>query len=95
MKMKVMLLVSVFLLTGCARHYTDDAVSDPYGFFYGIWHGAIFFFALIASIISWILDIFGFSFLDSIAIIGRPNTGFWYYFGFVLGLSASAGGSSR
>jgi hypothetical protein len=87
--------VSAFLLTGCATHYTDDAVSDPYGFFYGIWHGAIFLFALFANIISWILSIFGFSFLDSIEIIGRPNTGFWYYFGFVLGLSASAGGSSR
>ena len=82
------------LVTGCAAHYTNDAVQDPYGFFSGIWHGVIFFFALLATVISWACSLVGISFLDSIELIGRPNTGIWYYVGFAMGLM-SAGGSAN
>lgn len=78
------------LVSGCATHYSADAVQDPYGFFSGLWHGMVFPFALLTNLISWLLGVVGFSFFDSIEIIGRPNTGFWYYVGFVFGLSASA-----
>lgn len=83
------------LVSGCATHYSADAVQDPYGFFSGIWHGIVFPFALFTNIISWLLGLVEVSFFDSIQIIGRPNTGLWYYVGFALGLSASGGSAAR
>lgn len=86
--------VLALLVSGCAHHYTDATVSVPYGFFSGIWHGVIFPFALLTNIISWILGLFGFDFLMAVEIIGRPNTGFFFYYvGFFLGLSVYGGGT--
>lgn len=90
----ITLLIATVAITSCATHYTVDAVADPYGFFSGIWHGIVFPLALLANLISWIAGFLGVSFLDSIQLIGRPNTGFWYYVGFALGLGAY-GGSAR
>ncbi len=87
------LLVSVLFLGGCAQHGTPEAYSDPYGFFSGIWHGLVFPFALVASIFSWLVGLFGFSILDSIELIGRPNTGLFYYVGFALGLFSYGSGA--
>lgn len=81
------------LLAGCAALYTNDAVHDPYGFFSGVWHGLIFCFALLAYVISWACSLVGISFLESIELIGRPNTGLGYYVGFAVGLM-SAGASA-
>lgn len=81
-------------ITGCASHAGSDIVQDPYGFFFGIWHGMIFPLALLANIFSWLASLVGISFLDSIQIIGRPNTGFWYYAGFAFGLVVTGGGAS-
>ncbi len=90
------LVITLLLFSGCATHYTQEAYSDPYGFFSGIWHGFIFPYALIANIISWFLSLFGVEFLSNIQIIGRPNTGFFfYYIGFLLGLSAYGGAGAR
>lgn len=83
------------LVTGCASHYTNEAVQDPYGFFSGVWHGLIFFFALLATVISWACSLVGISFLESIELIGRPNTGLWYYVGFAIGLMSAGGGASK
>jgi len=86
------IFITLLLLSGCAKHYTFEAYSDPYGFFSGIWHGFIFPYALIANIVSWALSLFGISFLADVQIIGRPNTGFFfYYIGFFLGLSSYGG----
>lgn len=79
-------LLFLFVLSGCASHYTADSVPDSYGLFSGIWHGMLFPLAVIANLISWAVGLLGISFLDSIQIIGRPNTGFWYYVGFAIGL---------
>lgn len=68
-----LVFVTALLLSGCAHHYAG--VPEPYGFFSGLWHGLIFVFSLI-----------GYLFLDGVYIIGEPNTGFFYYVGFVLGL---------
>ena len=88
----IFLVITLLLLSGCAKHYTFEAYSDPYGFFSGIWHGFIFPYALIANIVSWALSLFGISFLADVQIIGRPNTGiFFYYIGFFLGLSTYGG----
>ena len=90
----VVVVVLVLVLSGCAAHFTPDAVADPYGLFSGIWHGIVFPFALFANILSWLLSLLGISFLASIEIIGRPNTGLWYYVGFVLGLCADGSASA-
>lgn len=91
----VLVLVVVTTASGCATHYSPESVNDHYGFFSGIWHGMISPYALLTNLVSWLAGVFGFSFLDSIQIIGRPNTGFWYYVGFALGLSAYGGGAAR
>lgn len=81
-------------IAGCASHYTPESVADPYGFFSGIWHGIVFPWALLANVLSWVLGLLGLNFLDGVQLVGRPNTGFFfYYIGFIFGLSiyASAG----
>lgn len=90
-----MLLPMLVLVTGCAAHFTNDSVQDPYGFFSGFWHGLIFFFALMANVISWVCSLVGISLFDSIEIIGRPNIGLWYYVGFAMGLMSAGGSASR
>ena len=84
----LLILIVIFSLSACAYHYTDVTYSDPYGFFSGIWHGFIFPFSLLANIISWELSLIGIDELEQIQIIGRPNTGFlFYYVGFFFGVS--------
>lgn len=95
---RLILVVAIAMpvLTACATHYTPDAVTDPYGFWSGIWHGIVFPYALIANIVSWIASLAGISFLQGIQIIGLPNTGLTYYIGFGLGILAYGGaGSAR
>jgi len=89
-----MLGMFVIALSGCATHYSADPGSDPYGFFAGLWHGVIFPFSLLTNIVSWLLSLVGISLLESIQIVGRPNTGFWYYAGFFFGVAGIGGGSS-
>ena len=90
----IVLLLSAFV-TGCAKHYANDAVQEPYGFFSGVWHGLFFVLTLMANLISWIFSLVGISFLDSIEIVGRPNTGFWYYVGFTIGVLTAGGSASK
>jgi hypothetical protein len=88
-------IVFALVLAGCASQYAPERMVHPYGFFYGILHGFLFPFALMGKLLSWALSLFGISFLDGVTIIGRPNTGFFYYFGFVLGLGTLGGGGSQ
>ena len=78
-------MVFYLMLTGCAAHFTQEAINDPYGFFSGIWHGAIAILTITVNIISWVLSLVDISFLQDIQIIGRPNTGLFYYIGFAIG----------
>jgi hypothetical protein len=82
----VAFLALTVLLTGCATHYRDATTDDPFGFFSGLWHGAIFVFSLIGIAISWILSLIDIRVLSDVAIIGRPNSGLGYYSGYVIGL---------
>jgi hypothetical protein len=82
-------------LSGCAKHYASGVGNDPYGFLFGIWHGVVWPLAVVVNLVSWALSIVGISFLREIELIGRPNTGFWYYVGFALGLLAWTGSSGR
>ena len=92
----LLVLSSLLLLAGCARHYTPEAYAEPYGLFSGIWHGIVFPWAVLTNLVSWLLSLVGVDLLSSIEIIGRPNTGvFFYFIGFFLGLSAYGSGAAR
>ena len=80
-------------LAGCATQYAPETFADPYGFLSGLLHGILFPLALLATIWSWILSLVGISFLDSVTLIGRPNTGLWYYVGFGFSLFVDFGGA--
>ena len=79
-------LLMAFLLSSCAKftNIEDCIVDEPYGFFYGIWHGVI-------APISFVLSLF----MDEVAIYGVNNTGGWYDFGFVLGAGILFGGGGK
>lgn len=83
----IYILLVAFLFTGCADvspHVETCITSDPYGFWGGLWHGMILPFSWIGSLFS-----------DDIAIYAYNNNGGWYDFGFVLGLGALGGSSSK
>lgn len=86
-------LAATCLLAGCATHYQPEDVRDPFGFLSGVWHGFILIYSIAVNLLSWLLGLLGIDLFQSIEIIGRPNTGFWYYVGFVLGLVPYLGGS--
>jgi hypothetical protein len=88
-------LLIATLMTGCARHYALEYGEEPYGFFSGIWHGFVMPYALVTNLVSWLAGIVGFDIFQSIEIIGQPNTGLWYYVGFIAGLVPYGGASSR
>lgn len=83
----IIILVSVLVLTSCASHYSPEVIADPYGLFSGIWHGMISSITISVNIFSWLLSLVGISFLTDIQIIGRPNTGLFYYLGFLVGFA--------
>jgi hypothetical protein len=78
-------IITLLFLTSCATHNAPETFADPYGFFSGLWHGAIAVLTITVNIISWALSLIGISFFQDVQIIGRPNTGFFYYFGFLIG----------
>ena len=84
-KLILLSILSVLLLSGCAHHYDPELYYEPYGFFSGLWHGAIAGLTITVNILSWILSLIGISFFHDVQIIGRPNTGFFYYLGFLFG----------
>jgi hypothetical protein len=78
MKQGVFFAVCITIaLTGCAEPSVIEPTFEPYGFFYGLWHGLIAPIAFVASLFS-----------DTIAIYGVNNSGGWYDFGFLLGISS-------
>lgn len=74
----------ILVLTSCAHHYSPEAIRDPYGFFSGIWHGMILPITCIGSI-----------FLDDVHMFGKPNTGFFYFLGVVIGFIVMPLGGAR
>ena len=89
LKTRIILLVifvAVFL-SSCASHYIGATSADPYGFASGIWHGICFPFALVGMFVSWISGFFGIEILTSVKLVGRPNTGvYFYYIGYAIGV---------
>jgi hypothetical protein len=84
----VLLIGGVLLLAGCAAGANDVAGTaaadgDVAGFWLGLWHGAIVPITFIVSL-----------FTDTVNIYEVHNSGNWYDFGFVLGLTCSIGGGA-
>jgi len=87
MKKIFVLIFTIFLLMSCAAGSnnlvgTPDAAGDLAGFFQGLWHGFIAFFAFIVSL-----------FNKNVNIYEVHNNGVFYNLGFIIGASAFFGGS--
>jgi len=79
---KLVLLLSVVLLfTACSAGDTQFTEQNKAGFFYGLWHGIISFITLIIHI-----------FNDGVMVYETTNTGGWYDFGFLAGVTSIWGG---
>lgn len=72
------LLLIVFMLTSCAP---AGMTSEEYGFFYGIGHGFISPFVLIAKLVG-----------AQIGLYAENNSGTFYWLGYILGILLLLGG---
>ena len=88
---KILSLLSLLFLVGCASHYEVATFIDPFGFFSGIWHGFILGFALLGVIASIFPSFLGIGFLEDVTLWGVPNTGFGYWTGYVVGVFVLGG----
>lgn len=76
MRKIVYILFTLILIGGCAdvTQIQECTVTEPYGFWNGLWHGFIVMISFFGSIFS-----------DNIAMYAVNNNGGWYDFGFILG----------
>lgn len=77
------LVAALVLLASCAASGNPEAGgpgAQP-GFLYGLWHGVITPVTFVVSLFS-----------DGVGIYEVDNSGAWYDFGYVLGLSVIFGG---
>lgn len=81
--LSILLILSVFLLTGCIPGDMSYTTNHPAGFFSGIWHGWIAPVTLIIGI-----------FRGNIRIYEVVNSGWWYDFGFYIAIISGFGGLS-
>lgn len=71
----------VLFLTSCTAGDAQFTEQDPAGFFYGLWHGVISFITLIIHV-----------FNDGVLVYESINSGGWYDFGFLVGVTSIWGG---
>jgi len=82
---KLYILIAIFIfLSSCTAGNPQFSQDTPAGFWYGLWHGII-------SVISLIIHVFN----ENISVYEINNTGGWYDFGFLLGVTCIWGGSSH
>ncbi len=79
----LMLAVLVAGLTSCIPGNGSYTPKNPAGFFWGIWHGWLAPLSLIIQL-----------FAPEIQIYEPFNSGWWYDFGFYLGILGGFGGLS-
>ena len=83
----VLALLGALLLTSCAAgpNPATDTGQDPAGFWLGLWQGFILPVTFVISL-----------FTDEVTIYEVRNTGGWYDFGYVIGVSLifSGGGGA-
>ncbi len=80
----LILIPLLLLLSACAPGHEQFSSETPAGFWYGLWHGMIAFITLIIHI-----------FDASVMVYEVDNSGGWYDFGFLLGVTCIWGGSSH
>ena len=78
-----LLVVLLFVLSGCAAGSETFSADDPAGFIAGFWHGLIAPIALIVRI-----------FNRDVLIYEIDNIGIWYDVGFVLAIVSFGGGGA-
>jgi hypothetical protein len=87
MKKKLIFLLiitlAMFTLTSCAPGDGTYTLSNPAGFFWGVWHGWIAPISLIISL-----------FDKNIRVYEVMNSGWWYDFGFYIAIISGFGGLS-
>ncbi len=76
----IILMLFLCTLASCAP--AGDSYKE-YGFFSGILHGFVFFFALIGKL-------FG----ADVGLYASNNTGFFYWLGFIIGIGFLGGGGA-
>ena len=82
-------ILGILLLAGCAAGINPtvgvpDADGGSAGFWKGLWHGVI-------SCVTFVISLF----TDKVNVYDVHNSGNWYDFGFMLGVSIIFGGTSR
>ena len=70
---------AVAVLNSCAHQPTPDALNEPPGLWFGLLHGFLILFSFIGSL-----------FTDT-RIYAFPNSGVWYDFGYLIGVSLFLG----
>jgi sterol desaturase/sphingolipid hydroxylase (fatty acid hydroxylase superfamily) len=78
----VLILVFMVFLSSCAKQPPVNAY-DPPGFFSGLIHGFLIFFEFLAGI-----------FTDT-RIYAFPNSGWWYDFGYFIGVTTFIGSTTN
>ena len=74
------LMANALSVAGSNSKYKEPN-AEPAGFWGGLWHGLIAPFTFLISL-----------FAEGVSIYEINNNGRWYEFGFLLGISACAGG---
>jgi len=82
-------ILAMLLLAGCAAGANPtvdvlDADGKSAGFWLGLWHGLI-------SMVTFVISLFS----DNVNVYEVHNSGNWYDFGFMLGVSIIFGGGAR
>ena len=82
-------ILAVLLLAGCAAGTNPtvdvlDADGKSAGFWLGLWHGVI-------SVVTFVISLFA----DNVSVYEVYNSGNWYDFGFMLGVSIIFGSGAR
>ena len=82
-------ILAMLLLAGCAAGTNPtvdvlDAAGKSAGFWSGLWHGVI-------SPVTFIISLFS----DNVNVYEVYNSGNWYDFGFMFGVSIIFGGGAR
>jgi hypothetical protein len=78
---RALAILAVLMLAACAAQPMVQPSAQAPGFFFGLWHGFIAWFAMIGHLFNHHIRVYAF-----------PNAGGWYDFGFLIGISIGAGG---